>query len=157
MSLSVLKKNKKKNKKQKEEEEQVEEAAPVEEEAEEEEELVVKSNKKASQSESTTVSVDEEKVNKAVKSIEEVSEDLIEQFRTVAQKVLKKTKDDPAAPLAAALVVLTGANKVVTKSILTQREVSLRSLRHSSSNKCGHLSFSSTLQGLHYIPAYQER
>ena len=121
-----MQKNKKKNKKQKEEEEQVEEAPAEEEAAEEEEEVVIKSNKKASQNEESagTVNVDEEKVNKAVKSIEEVSEELIEQFRTIAQKVLKKTKDDAAAPLAAALAVLTGANKVVTKSILTQREVS---------------------------------
>ena len=116
-------KNKKKNKKQKEEEEPAEEAAPAEEEAEEE--LVIKSNKKESHGEAKS-NVDDEKVNKAVKSIEEVTDELIEQFRSVAQKVLKKTKDDPAAPLAAALAVLTGANKVVTKSLLTQREVCIQ-------------------------------
>ena len=65
---------------------------------------------------------DDASVNKAVTSISEVSEELIEQFRSAAQKVVKKNKGDAIAPLAAAIAIMSGATKVVTKSILTQRE-----------------------------------
>ncbi len=52
----------------------------------------------------------------------EVSEELVQQFKSVAEKVVKKNKNDPVAPLAAAIAIMSGATKVVTKSVLTQRE-----------------------------------
>jgi len=65
---------------------------------------------------------DDYKVNEVVKSLNEVSEELVQQFKSVAEKVVKKNKNDPVAPLAAAIAIMSGATKVVTKSVLTQRE-----------------------------------
>lgn len=114
--VKVTKKDKK-SKKQKEPEpepEEEEEAAEQEEqeEAAEEEEEAAESN----------YEIDHAKVNEIVKQLDAVSKDLIETFRNAAQKCVKKHSNDPVVPIAAALAVLTGATKVVTKSILTQRE-----------------------------------
>lgn len=124
------KKNKKNKAAAKQEEAAVEEeeteAAPVHndeaaEEEEEEEMQISQGNKKTS--EPSTYEMDHSKVNEVVKELNDVNTELIEQFRSVAQKVVKKHSDDPVAPLAAAIAVLAGATKVVTKSLLTQREV----------------------------------
>jgi hypothetical protein len=122
------KKNKKNKAAAKQEEAAVEEeeteAAPVhnDEATEEEEEMQIsQGNKKTS--EPSTYEMDHSKVNEVVKELNDVNTELIEQFRSVAQKVVKKHSDDPVAPLAAAIAVLAGATKVVTKSLLTQREV----------------------------------
>ncbi len=52
--------------------------------------------------------MDESKINEVVKSLEEVSEEFVEQFKGVASKVVKKHGGDPAAPLAAAIAILSG-------------------------------------------------
>lgn len=123
------KKNKKNKAAAKQEEAAVEEeeteAAPVhnDEAAEEEEEEMQISQGNKKTSEPSTYEMDHSKVNEVVKELNDVNTELIEQFRSVAQKVVKKHSDDPVAPLAAAIAVLAGATKVVTKSLLTQREV----------------------------------
>lgn len=112
------KQKKHKNKKNKEEEEVEEEpAAPAEEEENEDEEMKTHSQKSESAYE-----MDHSKVNEVVQSLNSVNTELIEQFRSTAQKVVKKFNSDPVAPLAAAIAILAGANKVVSKSLLTQRE-----------------------------------
>ncbi|RNA29705.1 nucleolar RNA helicase 2-like [Brachionus plicatilis] len=95
-----------------------------EEEDEEDAELVIKSNKKRSHSESENgVShVDNAKLDKALKEIQGISDELVEQFRSSAENLAKKHKNDSIRPLAAALVCLTGAHKVTPVSLLTQRE-----------------------------------
>jgi hypothetical protein len=101
----------------------------VEEEVQEEEESFQKKKKKKHSDESENgSSVDESKVSEVVKSLGEVAEELIEQFRSHAQKVIKKNKEDPALPLAAAIAILSGATKKVTRSLLTQRDVSFFNL-----------------------------
>lgn len=99
----------------------------VEEEAQEEEDSFQKKKKKKHSNDSENggyQAVDDSKVSEVVKSLGDVAEELIEQFKSHAQKVIKKNKEDPAAPLAAAIAILSGATKKVTKSILTQRDVS---------------------------------
>lgn len=66
--------------------------------------------------------IDQDKVNEVVKQLEDVSKDLINTFRNAASKCVKKHNNDPVVPMAAALAVLTGATKVITTSILTNRE-----------------------------------
>jgi len=66
--------------------------------------------------------VDEESINKAVKQIQEVSEEILAQFKTHADKLAKKNKGDAVSSLAAAIAVMSGATRVITKSILTERE-----------------------------------
>lgn len=66
--------------------------------------------------------VDPSKVASVVQEIGTVPADVLDQFKKTAGDVLAKSKSDPAAPLAAALAILTGANKVITHSPLTQRE-----------------------------------
>ena len=144
-SLCVQKKpKKKKNKTTSESSTGAEEAAAA---AEEEPEANGKSH---------DTFADDSKVNEVVKSLDGVSEELVEQFKNVATKVVKKHGGDSAAPLAAAIAILSGmfvctfhvcdlfgqlfcrqqqkchsyrlvcafvgATKVVTKSLLTQRE-----------------------------------
>jgi len=90
--------------------------------------MVVKNKNKKRKAEDSSdepqrlVEVDESTIEATVKSLAEISPELIEKFHSHAQKILKKNKEDPAAPLAAAIVLLTGANKIITKSLLTQRE-----------------------------------
>lgn len=126
------KKKKKKKGKQAEEpveeengKEEAQEEAPVaaqEEEQEQEEELVIKSNKKgANKRPAESDDFDDAQVSKVAKSLEEVTDELVEQFKSAAQKMVKKSGDS-VRPLAAAFAILTGATKVVTKSLLTQRE-----------------------------------
>jgi hypothetical protein len=67
--------------------------------------------------------------------LEGVDEKLVEAYKPVAQKLSRKFKNDSIAPLSAAIVVLSGANKrkrTASKngggggdgtSLLTQREV----------------------------------
>ena len=52
----------------------------------------------------------------------EVSAELVEQFKPAAEKLSKKNKGDTMGSLAAALAVMSGATRVITTSILTQRE-----------------------------------
>ncbi|CAF0818027.1 unnamed protein product [Brachionus calyciflorus] len=120
------KKKKKKAKKQEpqpEEEESQEEKQPENEE-EEDEDFQIKSNKKRSHSESENghSNVDNAKLEKALGDIEGIPDEFIELLRPAAEKLAKKHKGDNLRPLAAALVVLTGAHKVPTVSLLTQRE-----------------------------------
>lgn len=118
------KKSKNKEAKQELEENQEENGEPAEDEEEEESELVIKSNKKRSHSESENgvSQVDDPKLNKALRELEGISDELIEQFRSSAENLTKKHKNDSIRPLAAALVCLTGAHKVAPISLLTQRE-----------------------------------
>lgn len=74
--------------------------------------------------------MDHSRVNEVVKSLNDVNADLIEQFRATAEKVVKKHNSDPVAPLAAAIAVLSGATKVITNSLLTQREVIINKFKH---------------------------
>ena len=74
------------------------------------------------QEESQDEGEDSAEVAKVAKSLSEVSDELVDQFRPTANKIIKKY-DNPADPLAAAIAILSGATKVVTKSALTQREV----------------------------------
>ncbi len=133
VSLKKQKKNKKKKQateEQAEKEVEVEESAEKEEtavqndeaDADEEEEMKITSQSKSSSQEST-YQMDHSKVNEVVKSLNDVNTELIEQFRATAQKVVKKHNEDPVVPLAAAIAILSGATKVITKSLLTQREV----------------------------------
>lgn len=105
----VKKPKKKKNKTTSESSTGAEEAAAAEEEPE-------------ANGKSHDTFADDSKVNEVVKSLDGVSEELVEQFKNVATKVVKKHGGDSAAPLAAAIAILSGATKVVTKSLLTQRE-----------------------------------
>jgi hypothetical protein len=119
---------KKKNKKQAVVETVVEEPANEEEaqQAEPEEELVVhnkKGNGKKRARDEEDGAVDEDAVKKAVKQLNEVSSEHIEQFKSAAETVAQKHKSDPIVPLAAALAILSGATKVNPKSVLTDREV----------------------------------
>lgn len=127
-------KKNKKNKKQKEVKEEVVEeeeevAAPVQnDEAEEEEEEEMQQSQPKSQQ--SNYEMDHSRVNEVVKSLNDVNADLIEQFRATAEKVVKKHNSDPVAPLAAAIAVLSGATKVITNSLLTQREVIINKFKH---------------------------
>lgn len=136
VSVKKLKKNKK-NKEKKEEEQVEEQQEEVAQEAEEEqvEEEQPKKHKKTKkqkeEEEEQQQQEDEEengnisndpKVNEIVKSLAEVSNDIIGQFKAVAQKVIKSNSQNAINPLAAAIAILSGATKVVTKSVLTGRE-----------------------------------
>jgi len=134
------KKNKKKKQEEEEEEEEAaeEEAAPVEaeideeeaEEAEEEAEddeddfKAKKGGKKRNggSDEPHEFDMSDPRIEQAVKSLDDVEESLLEQFKSVAQRVLKKHKSDATAPLAAALAVMSGANKRVSKSLLSNKD-----------------------------------
>lgn len=133
VSLKKQKKNKKKKQTTEEEEEEAvveetekEETAVQNDEAEDDddEEMKITSQSKSSSQQSTesTYQMDHSKVNEVLKSLNDVNTDLIEQFRATAQKVVKKHNEDPVVPLAAAIAILAGATKVITKSLLTQRE-----------------------------------
>ncbi len=103
-------------------EEEAQQPAP---EDDDDEELVVhskKGGKKRAHAE-TDGGVDEAAVKKAVKQLDEVTSELIEQFKSAAEGVAQKHEDDPIVPIAAALAILSGATKVNPKSVLTQREV----------------------------------
>ncbi len=56
-----------------------------------------------------------------IRSIDNVSEELIEKFKSGAIEVLK-TKD-PVKALAAALAVISGCTKVTQRSLLSSKEV----------------------------------
>ena len=58
-----------------------------------------------------------------IRSIENVSEELIEKFKSGAIEVLK-TKD-PVNALAAALAVISGCTKVTQRSLLSSKEVKI--------------------------------
>jgi len=111
----VVKKSKKdkKVKKEPEPEPEAEEEVTAEPEAAEEEEEA---------NGESDYQIDHAKVNEVVKQLDEVSKDLINTFRAAAQKCVKKNNNDAIIPMAAALAVLTGATKVITTSILTNRE-----------------------------------
>jgi hypothetical protein len=68
------------------------------------------------------IQIDEEAISKVVKSLAEVSDELIEQFKPTAHKVIKKNNGVAVDPLAAAIAIMSGATRVITKSVLTQRE-----------------------------------
>merc|ERR1712127_401542 len=106
------KKEKKEKKAKKEESEEEAEAQPEAEAEAEEEETNGESD----------YQLDQAAVDAAVAQIEDVSKDLINTFKAAAQKCVKKHNNDPVVPFAAALAVMTGATKVITTSILTQRE-----------------------------------
>merc|ERR1712231_1153 len=106
------KKEKKEKKAKKEESEEEAEAQPEAEAEAEEEETNGESD----------YQLDQAAVDAAVAQIEDVSKDLINTFRAAAQKCVKKNNNDAIIPMAAALAVLTGATKVITTSILTNRE-----------------------------------
>lgn len=114
------KKDKKHKQEEQEEEQPINDEAPAAEEDEDEEMKV--HSQKSNKSEASNYEMDHSKVNDVVKSLNDVNTDLIEQFRSTAQKVVKKFNSDPVAPLAAAIAILAGANKVSTKSLLTQRD-----------------------------------
>ncbi len=105
-----VKKSKKDKKAKKEPEPEPEEEAEAEEEAQEE----------ATNGDSE-YQLDQDAVNAAVKQLQEVSSDLVNTFRKAAQAAVKKF-EEPVNAVAAALAVMTGATKVVTTSILTNRE-----------------------------------
>lgn len=110
----VVKKSKKEKKAKKEPE--------PEPEAEEEEVAAAPEAEEEEANGESDYQIDHAKVNEIVKQLDEVSKDLINTFRSAAQKCVKKNNNDAIAPMAAALAVLTGATKVITTSILTQRE-----------------------------------
>lgn len=135
--VSVKKQKKNKKNKERKEEEQVEE--PQEEVVQEAEEEQVeeeqpkkhkKTKKQKEEEEEEQQEAEEEngyasndpKVNEIVQSLAEVSNEIIGQFKAVAQKVIKSNSQNALNPLAAAIAILSGATKVVTKSILTGRE-----------------------------------
>lgn len=68
------------------------------------------------------MTVDDESIQKVVKQIQEVSDEIVAQFKTHAEKLAKKNKGDATASLAAAIAVMSGATRVITTSILTGRE-----------------------------------
>ncbi len=107
-----VKKSKKDKKAKKEPEPEAEEEA-AEEEAEEEAEEAANGD--------AEYQIDQEAVNTAVKQLQEVSSDLVNTFRKAAQSCVKKF-EEPVNAVAAALAVMTGATKVITTSILTNRE-----------------------------------
>jgi len=117
---SPKKTKKKKPKKEEVEEEQAEEETQEDEDSD----FKIKSNKRShSESENgASVEIDDAQLEKAFKNIEGISDELIEQFKPSAEKLSKKHKGDSLRPLAAALVVLTGAHKVPSVSPLTKRE-----------------------------------
>jgi len=139
MSPSEKKQKKAKKQKIEEVEEQAEEQQPEEQPqeengaeehaengAEEEPEEPIKKKQKKKHVKAQEESQDDDgedsaQVTKVVKSLSEVDDEFVEQFRSVASKIIKKY-DNPADPLAAAIAILSGATKVVTKSALTQRE-----------------------------------
>ena len=135
VSVKKQKKNKKNKEKQEEEhvEEQHEEVAQEAEEEQVEEEQPKKQKKVKKQKEEEPAQqqeVEEEngnssndpKVNEIVNWLAEVSNDIIGQFKAVAQKVIKSNSQNAVNPLAAAIAILSGATRVVTKSLLTGRE-----------------------------------
>ena len=120
------KKDKKKKAKKEAEPEPEKEPEPVKEEEEEEEEPLVK-NGNGKQHEEVEYVIDDAKVNEAVKAIESVSEELVEKLKKPALKVLKKFNQEGVNAVAAAIAVLSGANKKPVqsgKSVLTDRDVS---------------------------------
>lgn len=111
-----VKKSKKKSKKEAEPEPEPEPELEAEAEAE------TNGEEANGDEETSDYQIDQEKVNEVVKQLGEVTKDLINTFRSAAQKCVKKHNNDPIVPMAAALAVLTGATKKVTTSILTGRE-----------------------------------
>lgn len=116
VEVEAPKKSKKKSKKEAEPEPEPEEAEPEAEPEAEAEEAEEEANGESD------YQIDHEKVNEVVKQLSEVSPDLINTFRNAAQKCIKKHNNDAVTPVAAALAVMSGATKVITTSILTQRE-----------------------------------
>lgn len=85
-------------------------------------------------------------MEKVFKQLEGVEEKLVSAYKPIAQKLARKFKNDTVAPLSAAIVVLSGANKRKASqmakngggagcSLLTQREVTLTSLISRLDNK----------------------
>jgi len=116
VEVEAPKKSKKKSKKEAEPEPEPEEAEPEAEPEADAEEAEEEANGESD------YQIDHEKVNEVVKQLSEVSPDLINTFRNAAQKCIKKHNNDAVTPVAAALAVMSGATKVITTSILTQRE-----------------------------------
>merc|ERR1712127_477523 len=128
-----VKKDKKSKKSKKEPEEvveEVEEEVPVKKSKKEKKEKKAKKEEPEAEAEAeeeetngeSDYQLDQAAVDAAVAQIEDVSKDLINTFKAAAQKCVKKHNNDPVVPFAAALAVMTGATKVITTSILTQRE-----------------------------------
>lgn len=128
------KKKKKNKRKQEDVEEEEAQAAEEEKEAAEEEEKPEADEaeeEEAAEKEEDELEVDESAVEKVTKQLQSVEQSYVDGYRSAAQKVAKKFKNDPVSALSAAIVALSGVNKQAKSkngasggsdvSILTQR------------------------------------